>query len=682
MSFKAMMEPVARDLLGDPPDKQGTDWRYGKKGSLSVDVGKGVWYDYEAGTGGGVVALVKHERQCDGAEAIDYLETLTGEQIKTNGEDHHQKDVDGAREAWRIYAEAVEELPAVARKYFEKRGLNVLETFPGLRWSKSEHALVIPIGPTSVQRIKIDHDGNKVAKMSRGPMEGGWHLKRDGAKATFITEGPEDAMTCFQAFETAEAIAACGEGRLEAVAPMVRTKHVIIVKDANTKPEYLRGLTTRLRAQERTVYGVDMPEGRADINEVQLKDGGVDAVRAVLETKAPIDEEDLKDGPQPHVLVLTDWSVAKAYSGPAPEDQPVVRGLFMKQTAALQVAVGGAGKTDTAIDLGLRIVMNENGDQSWLGYPVESFGSVVMLTAEDNQGAIHQRIEKLQPIFSMSSLADKLIVVPIPNVDGLGSAALFDQDAQPTDLFHRIEEQLAKIGDVQAFIPDPLRAFCRADINASPDMANEVLVYMNRFATRQKLLALINHHLRKAGLQATTALEAREAIQGVAGIVDHARAVFTMWMPPEDEAQNILRELSMEQPHQPFMRVFKAGLVKWNHRDADSTIKTLVRNKGETLIDVTGKLSGGNGEMTPEDHRDKKFALLGIITRRAEAGRPFTYSNRAPHGILSRDGLNRLVHNSARIGGKKVVNDLIDSLELEGHVKFVKEGNSTLIKPT
>ena len=97
---------------------------------------------------------------------------------------------------------------------------------------------------------------------------------------------------------------------------------------------------------------------------------------------------------------------------------------------------------------------------------------------------------------------------------------------------------------------------------------------------------------------------------------------------------------------------------------------------------VAGKLSGGIGEMTPEDHRDKKFALLGIITRRAEAGRPFTYSNRAPHGILSRDGLNRLVHNSARIGGKKVVNDLIDSLELEGHVKFVKEGNSTLIKPT
>jgi hypothetical protein len=35
-----------------------------------------------------------------------------------------------------------------------------------------------------------------------------------------------------------------------------------------------------------------MPEGRADINEVHLKDGGIDAVRAVLETKAAIDEED------------------------------------------------------------------------------------------------------------------------------------------------------------------------------------------------------------------------------------------------------------------------------------------------------------------------------------------------------------------------------------------------------
>jgi hypothetical protein len=232
MSFKAMMEPVARDLLGKPTEKLGLDWRYGKNSSLSVDVGKGIWFDHEAGEGGGVVKLVEREKKCTGAEAIDYLEGLTGEQIRTNGEDHHQKDIDGAREARRIHAESVEELPEVARKYFEKRGLNVLETFPGLRWSEAEHALVIPIGPTAVQRIKLDKDGNKVSKMSRGPMEGGWHLKRDGAQATFITEGPEDAMTCFQASDTAEAIAACGEGRLEAVAPMVRTKHAIIVKDA------------------------------------------------------------------------------------------------------------------------------------------------------------------------------------------------------------------------------------------------------------------------------------------------------------------------------------------------------------------------------------------------------------------------------------------------------------------
>jgi hypothetical protein len=181
MSFKAMMEPVARDLLGKPTEKLGLDWRYGKNSSLSVDVGKGIWFDHEAGEGGGVVKLVEREKKCTGAEAIDYLEGLTGEQIRTNGEDHHQKDIDGAREARRIYAESVEELPEVARKYFEKRGLNVLETFPGLRWSEAEHALVIPIGPTAVQRIKLDKDGNKVSKMSRGPMEGGWHLKRDGA---------------------------------------------------------------------------------------------------------------------------------------------------------------------------------------------------------------------------------------------------------------------------------------------------------------------------------------------------------------------------------------------------------------------------------------------------------------------------------------------------------------------
>ena len=66
------MEPVARDLLDadrGAPRAYGRELRYGRRGSLSVDLGKGCWFDHEAGVGGGVIDLVKHVRGCGDADA-------------------------------------------------------------------------------------------------------------------------------------------------------------------------------------------------------------------------------------------------------------------------------------------------------------------------------------------------------------------------------------------------------------------------------------------------------------------------------------------------------------------------------------------------------------------------------------------------------------------------------------
>jgi hypothetical protein len=55
------MPAVAQLVLG-PPNKalsSEREWRYGRKGSLSVDLRRGVWRDHEAGTGGGVLDLVR-----------------------------------------------------------------------------------------------------------------------------------------------------------------------------------------------------------------------------------------------------------------------------------------------------------------------------------------------------------------------------------------------------------------------------------------------------------------------------------------------------------------------------------------------------------------------------------------------------------------------------------------------
>ena len=61
--YSVLMGQVAHKLLGEPTSKHqsGREWRYGTRGSLSIDLRKGAYYDYESGNGGGVLDLIARE---------------------------------------------------------------------------------------------------------------------------------------------------------------------------------------------------------------------------------------------------------------------------------------------------------------------------------------------------------------------------------------------------------------------------------------------------------------------------------------------------------------------------------------------------------------------------------------------------------------------------------------------
>jgi hypothetical protein len=76
--FAALIEPVARRLLGEPNASLSTrtELRFGTHGSLSVVITgpkRGTWYDHEAGHGGGVLDLVRTRKQLSNGEALDWL---------------------------------------------------------------------------------------------------------------------------------------------------------------------------------------------------------------------------------------------------------------------------------------------------------------------------------------------------------------------------------------------------------------------------------------------------------------------------------------------------------------------------------------------------------------------------------------------------------------------------------
>jgi len=73
--FADVMEDVARRLLGEPNPALSRPHRlrWGKHGSLEVDTKRGIFYDHEAGVGGGVIGLLLHKGGYDKDAAIEWL---------------------------------------------------------------------------------------------------------------------------------------------------------------------------------------------------------------------------------------------------------------------------------------------------------------------------------------------------------------------------------------------------------------------------------------------------------------------------------------------------------------------------------------------------------------------------------------------------------------------------------
>ena len=73
IDWPAIAGDVARALLGEPTSRTRSELRYGRRGSLSVRLDSGTWFDFEAGEGGGVLDLVRRELQCDTAAALAWI---------------------------------------------------------------------------------------------------------------------------------------------------------------------------------------------------------------------------------------------------------------------------------------------------------------------------------------------------------------------------------------------------------------------------------------------------------------------------------------------------------------------------------------------------------------------------------------------------------------------------------
>jgi hypothetical protein len=86
------MGPVAREILGEPNRALSSahELRFGSRGSLSVDLRKGTWFDHEAGEGGGLFDFLRvREGCCEAKDSLEWLERKGFKPRRKNGNGFH-----------------------------------------------------------------------------------------------------------------------------------------------------------------------------------------------------------------------------------------------------------------------------------------------------------------------------------------------------------------------------------------------------------------------------------------------------------------------------------------------------------------------------------------------------------------------------------------------------------------
>lgn len=79
--LRARVPELVVELLGKPTLCTGQEWRWGRKGSLSVVIGGakvGMWFDHEAGDGGGFVDLVSRDLGLSRGDALEWTADRIG----------------------------------------------------------------------------------------------------------------------------------------------------------------------------------------------------------------------------------------------------------------------------------------------------------------------------------------------------------------------------------------------------------------------------------------------------------------------------------------------------------------------------------------------------------------------------------------------------------------------------
>lgn len=351
--------------------------------------------------------------------------------------------------------------------------------------------------------------------------------------------------------------------------------------------------------------------------------------------------EEQRTGP----ISIRAWD-GRRYKGPPPERRWLIPGIFPAAVPVMLAAQGGVGKSMLTLLLALEIAGGnctecDRAPRPIIGGPVVRFGTVIILTAEDDDEEVHRRLHTLDTNGVLDRHPERLIVLPLPSL--MGSLPVVEEKNGQfvvSDAWNELEQQVWEIDDLVLVVFDPLQAFVQADVNKDPAAGQFLCAFLGRLAKATGATVMVTHHFNKPARNAPieNAAAARLAIRGTTAIVDGVRMAYALWPAIHAYARDVCRAIGIKYAPNTIVR---GAVVKENFK-ADPDTHTFVRNSDGLLEDLTHRIGTGGENWTLLAEQ-----LIATIAYAASKGHPFTKTG-GPGLYLRREELPNVLRKLSR----------------------------------
>jgi AAA domain-containing protein len=532
--FSLSIEPIAKQLLGEPNARLSSkdELRYGSRGSLSIDLRKGTWFDHEANEGGGVLDLITKQTGLDGPDRSRWLD----EHGYSNGKDRSPRA--------RAHIVATYDYP-------DEVGVLLFQ--------------VVRFEPKDFRQRKPD---------KQKPDEWAWTVKgvrqvpyrlpdllEHIEQVVFIAEGEKCCEDLWKLGVPATTNAGgAGKWRPE-LCEFFRNADVVIIPDydpqkrnpktnelmfhddgrpilpgqdhAQDVAAQLAPVAARVRVLELWKHWADMPL-KGDVSDWIEAGGTADALYALVE-QTPLWTPTQINGHDQDALLPVEFPFPIDEQG-IPLRDWIVPGLLLRSQVTVLVAPSGSGKSLLTLQIGIACAQGV----AWSGWIPRGKSRVLIINSEDDGFEIRRRLAAAaRPDAHIGFDVDQ---VAIRNMLALidasqASAVIAEFDIRKKKLVHtpRFDKLVSTIlaNKFDLVFVDPFAETFEGDENSNSELKWAGMLW-REVARRTNAAVCLVHHTKK---YATGMAGDVDAARGAGALIGIARIVSTVFPMTTKEAE-------------------------------------------------------------------------------------------------------------------------------------------------